>query len=621
MIHSKENEFLSSLVVHGKYAKHVSSENRRENWEEVVSRYVNMMKGKYPHSSQEIDDKSSLIFEKKILPSMRALQFAGEAIQKNESRIYNCAYLPVDSHHAFSETMFLLLGGTGVGYSVQYHHVMNLPHIGKPIHKQKYLVGDSIEGWADAVKALIKAYMDPMISTLPTFDFSDIRSKGSELVTAGGKAPGPEPLMTCLIEIEKILISRISEKLTPLNCHDILCHIANAVLAGGIRRAAMIALFSPDDEEMITCKSGNWWEENEQRGRANNSAVLERNIPESKAREKFYKLWKAIEESGSGEPGIYWTNDKDLGTNPCCEISLLPFQFCNLTEINASSINDQGELNLRAEAASFFGTLQAGFTDLHYLRRVWVENTKKQSLIGVGITGIGSGTLQDLDLTQAAIRVKETNERVAASIGINSAARCTTVKPSGTTSLVLGTSSGIHGWHADYYLRRMRLGKDESVAIYLKENHPELIEQDLMKENQYVVSIPQKAPESCILRTESPIDLLERVKRFYTEWVREGHRYGGNTNNVSATVSVKKDEWEKVGDWMFKNRDFFNGLSVLPYDGGTYTQAPFEDITKEQFEEYLKSIPEHFDISQVKEFENNVNFNQEAACANGGCDI
>ncbi len=322
-----ENEILSEIIVFSKYAKFVPELSRRESWSQICDRYKQMMVSKYPHAQELIEKSMELVLNKKVLPSMRALQFAGPAIARTPSRVYNCAYLPIDDYRAFSETMFLLLGGTGVGYSVQFHHVAKLPEIRKPLKTRRYLVTDSIEGWADAVKVLMKSYFG-LQNWLPVFDYSDIRPKGNLLVTAGGKAPGPEPLRLALTHIESIL-SQAQEgvKLSSLQVHDIVCHIANAVLAGGIRRAALISLFSFDDEEMITCKYGNWWELNEQRGRANNSAVIDRHrIKES----EFLDLWHRIKLSGSGEPGIYFTNNIDLGTNPCCEISLKPFQFCNL---------------------------------------------------------------------------------------------------------------------------------------------------------------------------------------------------------------------------------------------------------------------------------------------------
>jgi ribonucleoside-diphosphate reductase alpha chain len=407
-------------------------------------------------------------------------------------------------------------------------------------------------------------------------------------------------------------------KLSTLEAHDIVCHVADAVLAGGIRRAALISLFNADDDEMIGCKSGNWWELNAQRGRANNSAVLMRH---KITKDFFMDLWKRVELSGAGEPGIYFNNDKDWGTNPCCEIALRPFQFCNLCEVNVSNIESQDDLNVRVKAAAFIGTLQAGYTEFHYLRDVWRETTEKDALIGVSMTGIGSGTVLGYDMKQAADKVKRENSRVAKIIGIKKSARTTTVKPAGTTSLVLGTSSGIHAWHNDYYIRRIRVGKNESIYPYLKEKHPDLVEDEYFRPHDTaVIQIPQKAPEGSILRTESPFQILDRVKRVATEWVKTGHRNGSNTHNVSATISLKEDEWELAGEWMWTNRKHYNGLSVLPYDGGTYTQAPFEDITKEKYEEMMTSLTD-VDLTKIVELEDETNLSGELACAGGSCEI
>ena len=517
--------------------------------------------------------------------------------------------------------MFLLLGGTGVGYSVQSHHVEKLPAVNHPYKKRKrrFLIGDSIEGWADAIKVLMKSYMGGKRSSRIEFDYSDIRPKGSRLVTSGGKAPGPQPLKECIVKIKGVLDSKEDgSKLTTLEAHDIVCYIADAVLAGGIRRAALISLFSADDDDMISCKSGSWWEKNPQRGRANNSAVLMRHKIDKNF---FMDLWKRVELSGAGEPGIYLNNDKDWGTNPCCEIALRPFQFCNLCEVNASDLESQEDYEARVKAAAFIGTLQAGYTDFHYLRDVWRETTEKDALIGVSMTGIGSGAVTKLDMTKAAEVVKKENARVAKAIGINSAARCTTVKPAGTTSLALGTSSGIHAWHNDYYVRRIRVGKNESIYTYLAINHPELIEDEYFRPHDTaVISIPQKAPKGAILRTESPFDLLERIKKVATEWVRPGHRKGSNTHNVSATVSLKEDEWDKAGEWMWENRDYYNGLSVLPYDGGTYTQSPFQDITEQEYNKMMETLKD-VDLSKVVEMDDNTDLSGEIACGADGCEV
>ena len=613
------NRILSDITVHMKYARYIPELKRRETWEELVTRNKAMHLKSYPNLKEEIENVYKLVYDKKILPSMRSMQFGGKPIEISPNRIYNCAYMPINSLDSFNECMFLLLGGTGVGYSVQRHHVDMLPPINKPYTKRtkRYLIGDSIEGWADAVKALMKNYFAG--GSHLKFDFSDIRAKGSRLITSGGKAPGPQPLKECLLKIEGLLSSKEDgDKLTTLEVHDIICHIADAVLAGGIRRAALISLFSADDNEMISCKSGSWWELNPQRGRANNSAVLMRH---KITKSFFMDLWKRVELSGAGEPGIYFNNDKDWGTNPCCEIALRPFQFCNLCEVNVSTIESQEDLNERVKAASFIGTLQAGYTNFHYLRSIWKETTEKDALIGVSMTGIGSGRILGYNMTEAAEIVKKENTRVAKLIGINKSARTTTVKPAGTTSLTLGTSSGIHAWHNDYYIRRIRVGKNEAIYNYLSINHPELIEDCAFRPHDTsIISIPQKAPEGSILRTESPFQLLNRVKKVAQEWVVPGHRTGSNTHNVSATISLKEDDWDLAGIWMWENRDHYNGLSVLPHDGGTYTQAPFEDITKEEYEKMNVHLM-NIDLSKVVEDDDNTNLSGELACAGGACEI
>ena len=615
------NKILSDITVYMKYAKYIPENNRRETWEELVTRNKNMHIKKYPELTDQIEKAYEFVYNKKVLPSMRSLQFGGKPIEISPNRVYNCAYLPIDHPESFNEIMFLLLGGTGVGYSVQHHHVSKLPPINKPYEKRtrRFLIGDSIEGWADAIKVLIKSYMVERKSSKIQFDYSDIRAKGALLVTSGGKAPGPQPLKECILKITGILDNKEDgEQLTTLETHDIVCYIADAVLAGGIRRAALISLFSADDDTMIGCKSGHWWEEAPQRGRANNSAVLMRH---KVTKEFFMDLWKRVELSGSGEPGIYLNNDKDWGTNPCCEIALRPYQFCNLCEVNASDIESQEDFNARVKAAAFIGTLQAGYTDFHYLRDIWKETTEKDALIGVSMTGIGSGVVLGYDMKKAASVVKRENSRVAKLIGINSAARCTTVKPAGTTSLALGTSSGIHAWHNDYYIRRIRVGKNESMYKYLVKNHPELVEDEYFRPHDTaVIGIPQKAPEGSILRDESPFDLLERIKKVATEWVQPGHRKGSNTHNVSATVSLKQQEWKYAGEWMWKNRDYYNGLSVLPYDGGTYTQAPFEDISKVKYDTMMKSLTD-VNLANVYEGEDNTDLTGELACAGGACEI
>ncbi|MBW3544823.1 MAG: hypothetical protein KY428_04350, partial [Bacteroidetes bacterium] len=566
-----------------KYAKYLPEKMRRETWDEIVTRNMMMHIKRYPHLAVEIKNAYKLVYDRKVLPSMRSMQFAGKPIEINPARIYNCSFLPMDDALSFAELMFLLLSGVGVGYSVQRHHIDKLPEIRKPHKTRRYLVNDSIEGWADAVKMLIRAYLTG--KSLPIFDLSDIRPKGAALITAGGKAPGPEPLRECLDKIKRILDRKEDgEKLTPLEVHDINCIIADAVLAGGIRRSAMIALFDLNEEEMLNCKSniplkivgdvtwqtfGNkftneeqrqatfyveylgeripltltefefnafqesgklaWYNVAPHRGRANNSVVLLRH---KITKDVFLKLWEVIESSGAGEPGFFFSNDRNMGLNPCAEISLQPYQFCNLVTINASDLESQEDYEERVRAATLIATIQASYTNFHYLRDIWKRTTEKEALIGVSMTGIASGKVLQLDEAAAAKVVLEENARVAGLLGVKPAARATTVKPEGTSSLVLGSSSGIHAWHSEYYFRRVRVGKNEPIYAYLSVNHPELLEDDYFRPDaQAIIRVPVKAPDGAITRTESALDLLARVGHVWNNWVKAGHRKGDNINN------------------------------------------------------------------------------------------
>lgn len=927
-----DKQALADITVFNKYARFNNTANRRENWAEIVNRNAEMHKAKYPHMAEEIDMVyQDFVHTKRVLPSMRSLQFGGRPILMAENRIFNCAYAPAESTKFFSELMFLLLGGTGMGYSVQRRHTDKLPKVKSPESDQeyKYQIQDSIVGWADAVKVVCKAFFNA--GTLPVFDYRDIREKGAELITTGGQAPGPEPLRICIAQLIDVLRGAVGRKLHPIEVHDMACIIADAVLAGGIRRAAMISLFDRDDDEMLACKSGDWWKTHPHRGRSNNSAVLPRG---EVTEEEFAELMQRVEASGCGEPGVYWTNNKDWGTNPCCftgdmkllttegykslsslvdvtfnnvningnatpgkvwsngiknivevkfikapsirctadhvfmtingtgveakdlkgqrlmphylikthpvdisafkagyilgdgglgrlnstshkglevyigakdldvgyyfevgtpgtyyqteaydiaikyglkasstfdrelpievsddfmmglysangsvikngkrvalkttssklrdqvitwltskgmtpyfttnkptnvkfsngeylckesydvnisgvdnlclfastvsfvheykqealekailesgkyvcavkpagseevfdfnepeehwgviegvivhncEIGLRPYQMCNLTEINAGAIETQDDFNQAASAAAFLGTLQAGYTDFHYLNPKWKIACEKDALLGVSMTGIASGTVEALDMEEAVSYVLEENEQVAEMIGINKAARTTCVKPAGTTSLVLGTSSGIHAWHAPYYIRRMRAGKDEALAQYLMTAAPGLVEQDVTKENQVVLSFPQRAPEGATVRSEHMLELLERVKDVSVRWVAPGHRDGINQHNVSCTISVMDNQWKLLTRWMWTNRDHYNGISVLPYFGAeAYPQLPFEDITREQYEAMLPLL-ESVDISKVFELDGNaIDLASELACAGGACEI
>jgi len=663
----KNNEIMSKIIHYMKYAKYVESEQRRETFEESVGRNKKMHIGRFPEIEDQIGDNFDFVLDKKVIPSMRSMQFAGEAISVSPSRMFNCCYLPVKDIRSFSEAMFLLLSGCGVGYSVQKNHVDCLPEIRKPTKTRRYLIQDSIEGWADSIKMLMKAYFAN--KSEPLFDFRSIRPKGSLLITSGGKAPGPEPLIVALNKIRSILNNKKNgDKITPLECHDIMCIIADAVLAGGIRRSAMISLFSIDDEEMLKCKTAfdviveekisynkesdvhhlnvsvyqdskfykkqeifisghdyktfvetgkiQWYYFFPERSRSNNSMVVVRNLIDEK---KFKEKWRIVEKSGSGEPGFYFTNNAELGTNPCCEISLLPYQFCNLTSVNVSDVETQEDLEQRVKAAAFIGTLQCSYTDFHYLRPEWKKNTEKEALLGVSLTGIASINHQEFDFESAAKVACDENKRVAKLIGVNPASRVTCIKPEGTGSLVLGTSSGIHAWHSDFYKRRIRVDKKEPIYSYLINKIPELVEDEVFG-NGAVITIPMSCPENAKTRDEDVLSFLDRIKYMTNNWIKPGHNKGMNTHNVSATVSVKDGEWDFVGNWLWENQDSFNGLSFLPFDNGTYVQAPFEDCSQEDFDK-LSVFVKDIDLTEIKEEQDGTNLQGELACSGASCEV
>ena len=613
-------DILSQITVYSKYARYLDNLKRRETFNEIAYRNMEMHQKRYPALSNTIESVyTDYVLTRKVLPSMRSMQFGGPAIERDNNRMFNCAFLHAKRVDAFKEIMFLLLGGSGVGYSVQERHVNRLPVVREADTGwiKHVNIDDSIEGWADAVGALCDYYFG-LDTGQPWFNYDGIRPKGSRLITSGGKAPGHEPLKECLEKMEALFRENMGRQLRPIQVHDLICFIADAVLSGGIRRAALISLFDRFDEEMLNAKSGKWWETHPWRARANNSIIVKRDDVDFGW---FMRMWKRVEESGSGEPGIYWTYDYDWGTNPCAEIALQDRQFCNLTEINASTIIDQEDLNGRAAAASFIGTLQAGYTDFNYLSNEWKRVTDAEALIGVGATGIASNRFLTLDTKLAANTVLEVNAATADLIGINHAARTTCVKPSGTTSLVLGTSSGIHAWHSEYYVRRMRIMKSEALYGYLAENHPELVEDEVFDPTHVaVVSVPQAAPEGATTRKEYVYDLLTRVREANVNWVHPGHRSGMNTHNVSATVSVREGNWEGVGEWMWGWRKAYNGLTVLPADGGSYAQLPFEDITQFEYVTMLRSL-NAVDLTKVIEEEDDTDLTNELACAGGACEV
>lgn len=612
------NKLLSDIVAYRTYAKYLPHLARRESLEETINRNLLMHLDRFPKLSRDIIKAYQLVHELKVMPSMRALQFSGEAILKNNLRQYNCSFVSITYPRAFSEALFLLLSGCGVGYSVQKHHISELPAIKKPIESNKAFVHDSIAGWADALDLLMDSYFYGSIK--PLFDFSQVRPKGSYLVTTGAKAPGPEPLKYMLDEVEKRLKASLNRKLTPIEIHDLICIISDCVLAGGIRRSSLISLFDRTDTEMLEAKSGEWWIKHPYRARANNSAVLPRS---EVTHEEFNYLFEKCKDSNAGEPGFSWTNNVDVGTNPCHEISLNSNQLCNLTTINQTGIKNKKDFLNRIYSATLLGTLQAAYTDFPYVGSNWKVTTEREALLGVSFTGIAD-TMKSLPVSwikEGAKLAKQVNEKYARKLGINLAARIGCIKPEGTASCVLGSSSGIHSRHSQYYLRRVRMNSNDSLAVYLKHTVPSLIEEDQFSANGVVLTIPQESPENSIARDyESAEDLFNRVCFYNKNWINPTHRQGDNTHNVSCTVSVKSGEWESLKQTMWNNRASYTGISLLPFDGGNYVQAPFESCDKVKYEELLAQVKE-IDLKQVKEEEDNTNRISTVACAGGICEI
>lgn len=627
-------KLISDLTVFSKYSSYLPKEKRRQTFKEIVDEYLSMMKDFYPDLSEQIDIQGKLIYKKRIMPAMRQLQFAGNSIKKNNAKGYNCFAHGVSPVKSFSDTMFLLLSGTGVGYSVEKRFTKKLPKLVIPSESQKYLIADSIEGWADAIGQLVGSYYGE--NPKPIFDYQDIRAQGELIKSNGSKAPGAEPLKKALEKIENILhkaasreyqrsvVSRFirKPKLKSIEIHDIMCFIAEAVLAGGVRRSAMIALFDHKDQDMLNCKSGNWWEENGQRAMANNTAKVSRKWRVSYLKNWFFNTyWPAMIASNSGEPGIMWTNNMNLLTNPCAEISLRDGQFCNLTTINAEKVNSLASFKEAVYAATFFGTLQAGISDFHYIDTKTIKNSKEERLLGVSITGIYSQNIQDEWFKIGSEYANIVNKHIAKQIGIKSSARVTTIKPEGTASLVLETSSGAHPWHDKFYIRRSRFNKMEPIASYLAYHMPELCEQDQMKENQIVFGVPVKAPDGAITRNEvSALDHLQKVKFLHENWIKPGHNSGDNTHNVSVTINYKENEIESVRDWMWYNRDSYTAISLLPHSDHTYVQAPYESITEEKYNHLIQFV-KPIELASIVEEENNTDLQMALACVGGACEL
>jgi ribonucleoside-triphosphate reductase len=611
---------LQNYTFVSKYARWIEDQNRRETWKEAVDRVKNMMLYHYANKniSEDIEWAYDIMYKKKVLGSQRALQFGGEPILKRHAKIYNCTSSYCDRLRFFQECFWLLLCGSGTGFSVQKHHVAKLPTFSqesKSENGRKYVIEDSIEGWADALGVLLssyftkpseekfKEYKDQYI----VFDYSNIREKGSSLSSGVGKAPGFEPLQNGLEKIRALLdrcIANGQKKLRPIDAYDIIMHSSDAVLSGGVRRSASLALFSANDEEMAKAKTGNWYVENPQRARSNNSALL---LKDDTTFEEFQVLMESVKEFG--EPGFIWSDSTEMTFNPCVEVGMWPvdeesgksgWQGCNLSTINCSSVSDEEDFYERCKAAAIIGTLQAGFTKLDYLGEISCKIFEREALLGVSLTGIMEK--HDLVLTEKVLKAGakiavETNKEMAKKIGINQAARVTCLKPEGTSSSMLGTSSGIHPHHAKRYIRHVQANVLEAPYQHFKNYNPQACEKSSWSANNTdeVIKFPIEVPDGSKLKNQLPaVEMLSIVKDTQKNWVYSGKNKSLCTqeflsHNVSNTVTVKPEEWEDVTKFIYQNRKYFAGISLIPQSGDKdYPQAPFTTVytSRELVKEY-----------------------------------
>lgn len=598
---------LSDYTIYAKYARYLPDELRRETWEEQVNRVFEMHERKFhaildsnEEFKEEFEFAKSQVLKKRVLGSQRSLQFGGPQIEKHPAKIYNCAFGYIDRLEAFNEAFYLLLCGVGVGFSVQQHHIEELPSIHERTKETKvYEIEDSIEGWANSLGVLLSSYFKNGVfpeyfGHKIEFNYDKIRPEGA-IISGGFKAPGPEGLKASMIKIEALIeqcLKRTS-KLRSIDAYDILMHISDAVLSGGVRRSACLCLFSPEDDLMMTAKTGNWFIENPQRGRSNNSALLVRGETSS---ETFTKIMKSTKEFG--EPGFVWAEDRDIGFNPCCEIGMYPktidgrsgFQFCNLTEINGKWCDTEEKFYQACRASAIIGTLQASYTNFGYVSDATKEITEHEALLGCSITGMmdNPDIIFDPKIQRKGAKlILEINEKIAKMIGINAAARCTCVKPAGTTSCVLGSSSGIHPHHSRRYMRRVQANKYEFPVRLFGERNPLAVEDSVWSNNNTdkVITFLCEVPPGAIIKNQlKATELLERVKLTQQNWIEYGTRKDAGRipelrHNVSNTITVLPEEWDDVEKYIYRNRKYFAGISLLPASGDKdYPQAPFTTV-------------------------------------------
>jgi ribonucleoside-diphosphate reductase alpha chain len=628
-------DFYQEYIAKSRYCRFVEAEGRREDWFETVDRYMDFMKNhletKHNHvMPMEIDSEMrEAIKNLEVVPSMRAIMAAGKALDRDNTAGYNCSYMPVDDPKAFDEAMYILLCGTGVGFSVEHKYVDKLPEIPDKLFDSDttIVVPDSKEGWAKSLRQVIALLYS---GEIPQWDTSKVRPAGARLKTFGGRASGPEPLH----ELFKFVITRFKgaagRKLNTLECHDIMCKVAEVVVVGGVRRSAMISLSDLEDDKMRHAKVGQWWEANPQRALANNSAVYATKPDVG----QFLNEWTSLYHSHSGERGIFnreaavatakkngrRDTDFEYGTNPCSEIILRPYQFCNLSEVVVRSTDTRQDLERKVRLATILGTYQSTMTHFPYLRKVWQKNTEAERLLGVSLTGILDNKLmgETSDKTKAMLEglrdiSVDTNLQLSTELNIPVSAAITCIKPSGTVSQLVDSASGIHTRHSKYYVRRVRGDKKDPLSTFMTEQGIPSEDCVLRPESTTVFSFPKKSPDSALLREDiTAIEHLELWLMYQKHWCE---------HKPSVTISVEEHEWPEVGSWIWKNFDDVSGVSFLPYDGGTYKQAPYEECTEEEYKELLHKMPKSIEWNSLIEIDDNVEGAQTLACTAGACEI
>jgi ribonucleoside-diphosphate reductase alpha chain len=638
MSNTIENPY-ENFIALSRYARWLEDENRRETWGETVDRYFKFMviqlreKHGYVPDDKTLAELRDAVFNRNVMPSMRSVMTSGPALERENVSGYNCAFLPVDNARSFDEAMYILMCGTGVGFSVEYKYINKLLALPETLEKSNTVVsvGDSKEGWAKAYREFLSLLWAGQI---PQIDVSKVRPAGARLKTMGGRSSGPQPLVNLFDFTVQVFKGALGRNLKPIECHDIMCKIGEVVVVGGVRRSAMISLSNINDIEMAAAKAGNWWESNAQRSLSNNSVAYSRK-PEMA---QFIAEWKSLYDSKSGERGIYnvaaaqvqaakygrRSPDIHYGTNPCSEIILRPYQFCNLSEVVLREKDTVEDVKNKVRLASILGTWQSTLTDFKYIRKIWKDNTEEERLLGVSLTGqfghkffSGQENLKVLaavldDLREYAVT---TNVVEAEKIGIPASAAVTCVKPSGTVSQLVGVSSGMHPWHSEYYIRTVRGSKNDPISSFLKDAGIPA-EDDVMKPNDtYVFSFPVKAPSHAITRDKlTALQQLEIWLTYQRHWCE---------HKPSITVSVKEEEWMEVGAWVYKHFDEVSGISFLPYSEHTYVQAPYQDITKDQYLDLVEKMPKNIDWNALSlyELEDTTTGTQALACVSGECEI